>query len=121
MTRLPLKITTKVSQSAEGGMYNINEIRRNLDLKFEFDSDEEYRKAIMDLFMPKVTESLKREICDKIMAHCVATWGRDCDGNLITPETHEVDCDIDFTIYEGEQWAYPKQWYVRPKKSEYEK
>ena len=64
---------------------------------------------------------IKREICEKIMAYCVETGERDLDGNLITPETHEVDCDVDFTVYKGEQWAYPKQWYVRPKKSEYEK
>ena len=103
------------------------EIRRNRDLKFDFELSDEQRKALADIFRVHSLSMLdeaaryKREICDKIMLACVKTGQRDLDGNLITPETHEVDCDVDFTSYQGEQWAYPKQWYVRPKKSEYEK
>ena len=108
------------------------EIRRNRDLNFRCELSKEQRESLLDLFKPKVVDEwveemlnennrLKREICEKIMAYCVKTGQRDLDGNLITPETHEVDCDVDFTSYQGEQWAYPKQWYVRPKKSEYEK
>ena len=106
------------------------EIRRNRDIKFDFELSDEQRKALGDIFRVRTGEYLsmlddaavyKREICDKIMLACVKTGQRDLDGNLITPETHEVDCDVDFTNYNGEQWAYPKQWYVRPKKSEYEK
>lgn len=106
------------------------EIRRNRDIKFDFKLSDEQRKSLGDIFRVLTGEHLstldyaaiyKREICDKIMLSCVKTGQRDLDGNLITPETHEVDCDVDFTIYKGEQWAYPKQWYVRPKKSEYEK
>lgn len=108
------------------------EIRRNTDIKFEFELSKEQRETILDFFKPKVIDEmveqmldennrLKREICEKIMAHCVEIGQRDLNGAFITPETHEVDCDLAFVYINGEQWAYPRQWYVRPKRSEYEK
>lgn len=107
------------------------EIRRNRDIICNFELSEDQRETILDFFKPKAIDEmveqmldennrLRHEICAKIMAHCVETGLKDLDGNLITPETHEVGFDLGFTMFEGEQWAYPKQWYVRPKKSEYE-
>lgn len=108
------------------------EIRRNRGIKFDFEISNEQRESILDLFKPKVIDEMveqmldennriKREICEKIMSHCVEIGQRDINGELITPDTHEVGFDLGFVNVNGDTWAYPKQWYVRPKKSEYEK
>lgn len=109
------------------------EIRRNRDLTFTLDGDVN-RKAIEELAgrIPPLTEEqrkmleegdrCRRELGEKILADMEANYVRDCLGELITKETHEVDCDVEYAEdKDGLQWVIAKQWYVRPKKSEYEK
>lgn len=101
------------------------EIRRNRDISFNVTCKNP--EALKELF--QMTEEQKRlqEECDaRRKAFEDEFWRfvkehptRDCNGELIKPETHEIGFDFGEPDDDGTMEA--KTMWVRPKKSEYEK
>ena len=108
-------------------------IRRNMTIRKEFTIETKDRKAIEQLFnsIPKLTpeqqaiidESItqRRTIERKIWEYLKENPTKDLDGNLITPKTHEIGFDTEIQEIKGCLWEVVKEWYVRPKKSEFDK
>lgn len=101
------------------------EIRRNRDISFEVTC--ENPEALKELF--KMTDEQKRlqeeyearrkKLEDEFFRFVSEHPTRDCNGDLITPETHEIGFDFGEPDDDGTMEA--KTMWVRPKKSEYEK
>lgn len=104
------------------------EIRRNRDIRFDFEMKPEQKKELEMLLSAGVHQEMLNEAkrirygIEQRIWHYIKTGGiKDLDGNPITPETHEIKFDVGMVKYEGDTYAIPSKWYVRPKKSEYEK
>lgn len=101
------------------------EIRRNRDISFSVTC--ENLDALKELF--QMTEEQKRQQERYEAWRCQMEEGfwrfvkehptRDCNGDLIKPETHEIGFDFGEPDDDGMMAA--KTMWVRPKKSEYEK
>lgn len=101
------------------------EIRRNRDISFSVTGG--VREALKELF--QMTDEQKRaqeeydarrkELEDEFWRFVSEHPTRDCNGELIKPETHEIGFDFGEPDDDGVSEA--KTMWVRPKKSEYEK
>lgn len=102
------------------------EIRRNRDISFNVTC--ENPEALKDL-VPELTDQEKRlqEECDARLEELEDEFWRfvkehpirDCSGDLIKPETHEIG--FDFSDPDDDGVCEAETMWVRPKKSEYEK
>jgi len=101
------------------------EIRRNRDISFSVTGGDQ--EALKELF--QMTDEQKRaqeeydarrkELEDEFWRFVSEHPTRDCNGELIKPETHEIGYDFGDPDDDGVTEA--KTMWVRPKKSEYEK
>lgn len=101
------------------------EIRRNRDISFNVTC--ENPEALKELF--QMTDEQKRaqeeydarrkELEDEFWRFVKEHPTRDCNGELIKPETHEIG--FDFSAPGADSVMEAKTMWVRPKKSEYEK
>lgn len=101
------------------------EIRRNRDLTFDctcenpatlkvlFQMTDE-QKRLQEEF-----DARRKELEDEFWRFVKEHPIRDCNGELIKPETHEIGFDFGEPDDDGVMGA--KTMWVRPKKSEYEK
>jgi len=108
------------------------QIRRNRTISMEFaiKKDEKSIKQLLNA-IPKLSPeqqavidesiSQRRTIERKIWEYLKENPTLDLDGDLITPETHEIGFDTEIKEINGCWWEVVKEWYVRPKKSEFEK
>lgn len=101
------------------------EIRRNRDLSFSVTC--ENQDALKELFqmtdeqkrLQEECETRRKEVEDAFWRFVKEHPTRDCDGDLIKPETHEIGFDYGEPDEKGICTA--TVMWVRPKKSEYEK
>lgn len=108
-------------------------IRRNMTISKNFTIATKDKKSIEQLLnsIPKITPeqqaiiddsiNQRRTIERKIWEYLKNNPTLDLDGELITPETHEVGFDTETKEIDGCLWLVVKEWYVRPKKSEFDK
>lgn len=101
------------------------EIRRNLDIQFNVNC--ENPETLKELFQltddqkrkQERFETWRRHIEDEFWRFVEAHQTRDCNGEIIKPETHEIG--FDFGEPDDDGMTEVKTMWVRPKKSEYEK
>ena len=101
------------------------EIRRNKDLKFDCTCDNPV--ALKELFqmtddqkrLQEEYEARRKALEDEFWRFVKEHPTRDCNGEIIKPETHEIGFDFGDPDDDGVTEA--KTMWVRPKKSEYEK
>lgn len=101
------------------------EIRRNRDISFKVTC--ENPEALKELFemteeqkrLQERFETWSRQAEDKFWRFVNDHPTRDCNGELIKPETHEIG--FDFGDPDDDGMMEVKTMWVRPKKSEYEK
>lgn len=108
------------------------EIRRNLTLTFSgsIEADEEVINKLIGE-QPNLTPEQKalidqgeqaiRGVEEKIWAYIDEHPTKDLLGDVITRETHLIDFDPQYVERDGMTWVEPKNFYIMPKKSEYEK
>lgn len=101
------------------------EIRRNRDISFEVTC--ENQEALKELFqmtdeqkrLQEEYEARRKKFEDEFWRFVKEHPTRDCSGELIKPETHEIG--FDFGEPDDNGMMEVKTMWVRPKKSEYEK
>lgn len=101
------------------------EIRRNRDISFEVTC--ENPETLKELFQmtddqkreQERYETWRRQVEDEFWRFVNEHPTRDCNGELIKPETHEIG--FDFGEPDDDGMMEVKTMWVRPKKSEYEK
>lgn len=101
------------------------EIRRNLDISFNVTC--ENLETLKELFQltddqkrqQERFETWSRQVKDEFWRFVKEHPAKDCDGELIKPETHEIG--FDFGEPDDNGMMEVKTMWVRPKKSEYEK
>ena len=101
------------------------EIRRNRDIQFNVTC--ENPETLKELF--QLTDEQKRQqerfetgcrqVVDEFWRFVNEHPTKDCDGELIKPETHEIG--FDFSEPDDDGIMKAKTMWVRPRKSEYEK
>lgn len=99
-------------------------IKRNRDISFELKCDNP--EALRDL-VPELTEEQKRKLAvaeekkkrleAEIWNEVARNGWRDLDGNVITPETHEIG--YDFGEPDADGMCCAKEVWIRPKISEF--
>lgn len=101
------------------------EIRRNRDISFNVTC--ENPESLKELFqmndeqkrLQEVYETRRKALEDEFWRFVSEHPTRDCNGELIKPETHEIG--FDFSEPDDDGMCEAKTMWVRPKKSEYEK
>jgi hypothetical protein len=101
------------------------EIRRNRDIQFNVTC--ENPEKLKELFQltdeqkrqQKRFETWRRQVEDEFWRFVKEHPTKDCNGELIKPETHEIG--FDFSLPDDDGIMIAKVMWVRPKKSEYEK
>lgn len=101
------------------------EIRRNRDLTFDCTCDNPamlkglFQMTADQKRLQEEFEARRKKVEEEFWRFVKEHPTRDCDGELIKPETHEIGFDFsdpnDYGLCEA------KTMWVRPKKSEYEK
>lgn len=100
------------------------EIRRNRDISFNVTCEDP--EALKELFhmtddqkrLQEEYEARRKEVEDEFWRFVKEHPTRDCNGELIKPETHEIGFDFGEPDEDGAMEA--KTMWVRPKKSENE-
>lgn len=101
------------------------EIRRNRDISFSVTC--ENPEALKELFqmtdeqkrLQEEYEAQRKKLENEFWRFVEEHPTRDCNGEIIKPETHEIGFDFGDPDDDGMMEA--KTMWVRPKKSEYEK
>ena len=101
------------------------EIRRNRDISFNVTC--ENPESLKELFqmtddqkrLQEEFDARRKEVEDKFWHFVKEHPTKDCNGELIKPETHEIG--FDFGEPDDDGIMEVKTMWVRPKKSEYEK
>lgn len=101
------------------------EIRRNRDISFEVTCKNP--DALRRLFqmtddqkrLQEEFESHRKNVEDEFWHFVKEHPTKDCNGDLIKPETHEIG--FDFSLPDDDGIMIAKVMWVRPRKSEYEK
>lgn len=101
------------------------EIRRNRDIQLNFTC--ENLETLKELFQltdeqkrqQERFETWNRQVEDEFWRFVKEHPTKDCNGELIKPETHEIGFDFDEPDDNGMMKV--KTMWVRPRKSEYEK
>lgn len=101
------------------------EIRRNRDIQFNVTCGN--LETLKELFQltdeqkrqQERFETWSRQVEDEFWHFVKEHPTKDCNGDLIKPETHEIG--FDFSLPDDDGIMIAKVMWVRPKKSEYEK
>jgi len=104
-------------------------IKRNRDIRFDFNCDDASVQEFLRGLVPELTEEQKRKQAESDRKRALleeAIWKevaengwKDLDGNDITPETHEIGYEYGDPDKDGMCCA--KEVWIRPKISEFER
>ena len=102
-------------------------IKRNSDISFEFNCDDPKAQEFLRGLVPELTEEQKRKLAvaeekkkrleAEIWNEVAINGWRDLDGNVITPDTHEIG--YDFGEPDADGMCCAKEVWIRPKISEF--
>lgn len=102
------------------------EIRRNRDIScsFTLENPEALKELVPDLTdeekqIQEEYDARRKAFEDEFWRFVKEHPTRDCNGDLIKPETHEIG--FDFSDPDDDGVCEAKTMWVRPQKSEYEK
>ena len=116
-------------------MYLEIQIRRNRSMNLSFTCTEDQKKFIemataeKPQFPPmppeiqakfEEVERRREEIEKEVWEKIVSSEIRDLNGDIITPETHEICYEMEEKEIDGMRFMVSTQMYIQPKKSEFE-